>query len=408
METCCAARPASSLSRSATPAAESSQVDVPRGLHRPTGHAEAVRIVFDPAKISYEEILAKCYFRGHDPTQLDRQNNESDAVPLQIFTTTARSSDREAIKARVDKSAVEEAGRDEDRTRDDVGARRGLSPGLSGQASRTATTTTTCARSCSSRGVMEQPLRLRASVPRLVWTAIGGPRQVAGKLRRSSRRPWLYASREIPRGSSGCARAATSARADARADRLRRARHAALRDRAGVARLLRAEGHLVRAPPAAAGARRSGVDDRSHGVSLGSRHDRRPRDAGRASQPGIRPAAARDVRRRPRRVRAPGPRDGRWHASAHETIAAIIEDRRTTRACSPTSSRYRRDPQAPPPCGEEQSLRADPVFARSPSGSSRRCPASLRYWHCASRGSPSRCAPVAHRAGVSVELADPR
>jgi peptide-methionine (S)-S-oxide reductase len=38
-----------------------------------TGHAESVRITFDPGKISYGRILQIYFSVAHDPTQLNRQ-----------------------------------------------------------------------------------------------------------------------------------------------------------------------------------------------------------------------------------------------------------------------------------------------------------------------------------------------
>lgn len=41
-----------------------------------TGHAEVCQIVFDPAKISYAEML-EAFWKTHDPTTLNRQGNDA-------------------------------------------------------------------------------------------------------------------------------------------------------------------------------------------------------------------------------------------------------------------------------------------------------------------------------------------
>jgi peptide-methionine (S)-S-oxide reductase len=72
-----------------------------------TGHAEVVQITFDPAQVSYPELL-EVFFKTHDPTTMNRQGNDSGTQYRSVvfYHDEAQREVAEKIKNELEKSGA--------------------------------------------------------------------------------------------------------------------------------------------------------------------------------------------------------------------------------------------------------------------------------------------------------------
>lgn len=73
-----------------------------------TGHAESIRVVFDPKVLSFATLLERWFYRMHDPTTENRQGNDSGTQYRSaiFYQTEEQRRVAEDVTAKVDKSGL--------------------------------------------------------------------------------------------------------------------------------------------------------------------------------------------------------------------------------------------------------------------------------------------------------------
>jgi len=73
-----------------------------------TGHAEVIQVEFDPAKVSFEKLLAT-FWEAHDPTTLNRQGHDSGTQyrSIILYSSEAQKAAAEKSKAAAQKNLIQ-------------------------------------------------------------------------------------------------------------------------------------------------------------------------------------------------------------------------------------------------------------------------------------------------------------
>ncbi len=129
---CSTSSPACGRSSRATPAAATPNPTYDDVCSGRTGHAEVVRVTFDPSVLSFRDLLT-VFFTIHDPTTKDRQGNDVGTQYRSVIfcqSPEQRATAESLVRGAHGGEAVEGSDRHRDRRRRTLLRGRALPPGI--------------------------------------------------------------------------------------------------------------------------------------------------------------------------------------------------------------------------------------------------------------------------------------